>query len=166
MRIVKKLLDPSRPDAERLRRNEKMAMVHLMYAVTILDDLQTDLADRLGMIEDGQNLMADLSRGADRILDQLRVTIPENQRIGLENTSKDYIIRLTPASTPSETNVIMTKDEYRNLVDCARAKCSDCIMDDSECEGCELFQLLTSILPIDDYHSMSLCPYNLGEWKN
>lgn len=166
MRIVKKLLDPSRPDAERLRRNEKMAMVHLMYAVTILDDLQIDLSDRLKMIDHGTDRMHNAAVCTEELLDLLRVTIPENQRIGLENTSKDYIIRLTPASTPSETNVIMTKDEYRNLVDCARAKCSDCVMDDSECEGCELYQLLTSILPLEDYHSMALCPYNLGEWKN
>ena len=166
MKIVKKLLDPSRPDAMRLRRDEKMAMLHMMYAVTIFEDLQKDIEDRLRMVPDGRNRMAEIAQAADRLLYEVRVTIPENQRMSLQNTAKDYEIRLTPKATPEENNVIMTKEEFRELVDCARTKCKDCTLDDHECEECELYRLLTSVLPMSDYHDGFLCVYNLGEWAN
>ena len=159
-------MEPSRPDAVRLRRNEKLAVLHLMYAVSVFEDLPQDLCDRIGMVRDGPERTQEIIDKSNSLLDELRVTIPENQRNSIQNTADDYIIRLTPNSSPGETNIILTKDEYRNLVDCARVKCRECILDDTECEGCELFQLLTTILPLNDYHSLNLCPYNLGEWKN
>ena len=78
----------------------------------------------------------------------------------------DYEMRLTPSATPSELNVIMAREEFRTLVDSAREKCRECVQDDTECEECGLYRLLTSIVPLDEYHSMNLCPYNLGRWKN
>ena len=164
--IVKKLLDPSRPDAVRLTRSEKMAFLHLMYAVTIFEDVAEDLPGRLGMIENGKERMLEIAKVADRILYELRITAPENQRIALQNVAKDYEIRLTPRATPSDSNVIMTKEEFRELVDASRAMCKECAYDDEECEGCKLYQLLTSILPLEDYHERLLCPYNLGKWAN
>jgi len=166
MRIVRKLLDPSRPDAVRLRRNERMAMIHLMYAVTILEDLVTDIDERLDMVENGKDRMDAVAKLADELLNEIRKTVPENQRIGIQNIADDYEIRLVPKATPGETNVIMAKEEFRKLVDCAKASCMECTFDDDECEQCGLFQLLTSILPLDDYHALNLCPYNLGKWKN
>ena len=36
-----------------------------------------------------------------------------------------------------------------------------------ECEEkCDLYKLLVCILPLDEYHSLHVCPYSLGEWKN
>ena len=166
MRIVKRLLDPSRPDAVRLRRTEKMAMLHLMYSVTILEDLLMDISERLDMVENGKSRMEVVAKQADELLNEIRKTVPENQRIGIQNIADDYEIRLVPKATPGETNVIMAKEEFRKLVDCAKVKCMECTLDDDECEQCGLFQLLTSILPLDDYHSMNLCGYNLGKWKN
>lgn len=166
MRVVKKLLYPSRPDAVRLRRTEKGAMLYLFHAVTTLDDLKKDLPDRLDMIQDGHERLNLIVAEADELLNDIRVTIPENQRRGLENVASDYQARLVPCATPGETNIVITYEEFRTLVDCARVACRDCTFDDNECEKCELYQLLTSILPMDDYHCMNLCPYNLGVWKN
>lgn len=166
MHVVRKLLDPSRPDAVRLRRNEKMSMLHLMYAVTILEDLQDEIPERLAMVNDGRGRLSRIAGFANALLNDIRVTIPENQRKGIQNTADDYVMRLTPKGTPCESSVIMSKDEFKELVDAARAKCAECTMDDEECEQCGLYKLLTSILPMDDYHSMNLCPYNLGRWKN
>lgn len=165
-RIVRKLLNPSRPDAEPLRRFEKMAMLHLMYAATILDELPVDIADRLNMVPDGISKLKHISELTDALLDELRVTIPENQRLNLQNTADDYEIRLTPKATPGKDNVLMMKEEFRTLVDASREKCMECTLDDNECSGCGLFKLLTSILPVDDYHARILCPYNLGKWGN
>lgn len=166
MKIVKKVLDPSRPDAVRLRRNEKMAMLCLMYAVTILEDLKDDMPERMKMVRNGEERLRVLTSGADELLNDLRVTVPMNQRIGIHNTAMDYEIRLTPKLTPSETNVVMTKEEFRNLVDFAREHCANCVEDNDECTDCELYQVLTSVLPLDGYDDSNLCPYNLARWGN
>ena len=166
MRITKEMLSPSRDDAVRLNRSEKTSMIVLAYVCTVLEDMQKDLADRLSMIENGQARMKELSEKADALLNELRVTIPLNQRMNLQNTAQEYEIRLSPKMTPYRTNVVMQKDEFKELVDHARSKCHDCTDSDEECEKCGLYQLLTVLLPLDDYHDGMLCPYNLGEWAN
>lgn len=166
MIVVKNFARDSRPDAVRLTRSEKMAMILLAHAATTLDDLQKDLSDRLGMVENGAERLKKLSHDVDELLNDVRVTVPENQRKHLQNTGFDYEMRIAPKAQPSVTNVLMEKEEFRMLTDCARAKCVDCTLDDNECEECKLFRLLTSILPMDDYHYSSLCPYNMAGWGN
>lgn len=166
MRITKEMLSPSREDAVRLNRSEKQSMIVLAYVATVFDDMQAELADRLQMVENGPQLMRILSEDAYHILNELRMTIPVNQRINLQNTACEYEIRLTPKATPSKTTVIMQKDEFKELVDFARTKCVDCTESDTECGKCKLFQLLTAVLPLEDYKGGMLCPYNLGEWAN
>ena len=165
MRITQNMIHPSRDDAVRLTRQEKMSMIVLAYVATCIDELQTELADRLKMIRQGEDRAHMLSTAVDELLNDLRLTIPINQRMNLQNTAMDFEIRLTPKMTPSKTSVVMQKDEFKELVDLARAKCRDCMDDDEECEKCKLFQLLTVLLPLDDYSGM-LCPYNMGEWAN
>ena len=166
MGITQTIADPSRADAVRLNRKEKMAMIVLAYAATVLEDIQADLADRLKMIDGGEEKLQSLSVGTDDLLRELRLTIPVNQRMSLQNTAKDFEIRLAPKATPSKTSVVMQKEEFKQLVDLARAECRDCMDDDKTCEKCNLYQLLTVILPLDDYHDGMLCPYNLGVWAN
>ena len=166
MTIVKKQIDRSRDDAVRLTRTEKMSMISLAHAATVLDELQEELKNRIGMIDCGEDRLRMLSRETDRLLHDLRLTIPENQRLGLQHTAMDYECRIVPKLTPSTTNVVMCKEEFRELVDSARTRCGECTMDDHECEKCPLYNVLTSVLPLDDYHNTYLCPYNLGEWGN
>ena len=166
MRIMKEMLEPSREDAVRLTRVEKMGMIVLAYAATVLDDIRTELKERLGTIPDGTERARQLSEDVDGLLNDLRMTIPENQRVNLEHTAQDFEMRLAPKATPSKTTIIMQKEEFRQLVDAARARCRECTENDESCGKCELYQLLTVLLPLDDYHSGLLCPYNLGEWKN
>ena len=166
MKLVSKMLEPSREDAVRITRTEKMGMIVLAYAATILDELRTEMAKRIAMIPDGQKRMDEISEKTDGILHELRLTVPEEQRMNLQNTAHEYEVRLTPKATPSKTCVVMGKEEFRTLVDAARAKCVECTMDDNECEACELYKLLTAVLPLDDYHNGMLCPYNCGEWGN
>lgn len=166
MRIVKEMLDPSRPDAVRLNRSEKMSMIILAYGATILEDLQTELADRIAMVDGGMELLKDAAEKVDKLLNEVRMTVPENQRINLQNTAQDFEIRLAPKATPYRTNIVMQKDEFKALVDFARTKCRDCTDDDEQCVKCKLYQLLTVVLPLEDYDGGMLCPYNLGEWAN
>jgi hypothetical protein len=157
---------PSREDAVRLTRSEKLAMTALAYAVQIMDDLQTEIGPRLEMVEDGKERMRELAEKSDAMLNDLRLTVPLNQRKNLSHTALEYEIRTVPKATPSKTSVVMHKEEFRELVDFARSKCVDCVDNDEECEKCGLFQLLTVVLPLENYHSQYLCPYNMGEWKN
>lgn len=166
MLIVKKVRDPSNDDAVRLTRNEKMDMILLSYAATVLDDLSKEMADRISMVQDGPDRIQELSVKSEQLLHDIRKTVPMNQRQQLENTATDFEMRLTPKATPSTTSVVMQKEEFRSLVDFARATCKECTFDDEECETCGLFQLLTVILPLEDYHDRMLCPYNLGKWGN
>lgn len=165
VKIVKEMLEPSRDDAVRITRTEKMSMLVLAYAATILEDLKADIEERLEMVENGTDRLNELSEKTDALLHDLRMTIPINQRLNLQNTASDFEIRLVPKFTPGMVNVIMQKEEFRELVDIAREKCRDCTEDDRACEKCRLFQLLTVILPLNDYSGM-LCPYNMGEWAN
>ena len=164
--IVKKSMDPSREDAYRMTRREKQAMIMLAHSATVLDDLQKELSDRLAMIPDGMERMHKLAHESDDVLHEVRLTIPMEQRKSLENTCMDYEMRITPKHTPSVTNVVMEKEEFRALVDFARTKCTDCTEDDESCNKCGLFRVLTSVLPLDDYHHQYLCPYNMGRWGN
>lgn len=166
MRITKEMLSPSREDAVRLNRSEKMGMITLAYIATCLEDMQTEMADRFGMIENGQERLKDVSDEVNRLLNELRLTIPLNQRMNLQNTAQEYEIRLTPRATPSKTVVTMGKDEFKEMVDYARSMCMDCMLNEKECEKCNLFQMLTVLLPLDDYKNGMLCPYNLGVWAN
>lgn len=166
MMITKTMIAPSRDDAVRLNRSEKISMIVLAYAATILDDLQKEIGSRLEMIPDGKERLAEMTRKTDELLNDLRLTVPINQRLNLQNTALDYEIRLVPRATPSETSVVMRKEEFKDLVDIARTKCRECTDDTDACKNCQLYQLLTVLLPLDDYDGTFLCPYNLGEWAN
>ena len=168
MQMKQQLINPSRDDAIRLTRTEKIAMMWLYQAATVLCELQNGLSDeRIDMVENGRERLEKLSKEVEQLVDDLRVTIPENQRMNIHNTSLDCEMRLTPKATPSAVSVVIQKEEFRSLVDFARIQCLTCTESDTECEKkCDLYKLLTVILPLDNYHSTYLCPYNLGEWKN
>lgn len=157
---------PSRSDAMRLRRSEKIAMMWMYQVGTVLEEVPKDLEERLEMIENGKERVKKLQEDSEALIEELRVTIPEAQRVNLHHTAQDYEMRMLPKATPSKNSVVLQKEEYRTLVDFARAKCHDCSEDDIDCEKCPLYQILTVIQPIEDYHLLFLCPYNLGEWKN
>lgn len=163
--IHEKPLEPSREDAVHATRQEKMSIICLSYAATVLDDLKDEIPDRIGMIENGELRRQWLSNELDQFLDDIRKTVPMNQRLNMQNTAKDYEMRLAPRAAPYYSNVIMQAEEFRTLVDAARIKCRECTEDDEECVNCKLFRLLSAIMPMEDYHMMTLCPYNLGEWR-
>lgn len=165
LHIVKKQLLPSREDAVRMTRNERFAMLWFGNAVSTLEELKTDIAQRLEMIPDGQERLEKLYTETDDLMNEVLETIPMNQRTSLENTKHDYDVRIAPKLSRFSTNILMTYDEFKALVDIARTKCRECTEDDRTCSGCQLYNLLTSILPLDDYSGL-LCPYNMGEWAN
>jgi len=163
-------VNKSREDAVKLTRREQMCMTFLMNAASALAEAKDDMKDRLGMIDGGQDMMDTLVDGSMKLLTEVRMTIPEHQRTHLANTARDYEMRLVPKFTPSKTNVIVQKEEFRKLVDAAQRRCLECADTYEEAEkGCDLFRLLTTILPLDDYSVLKpwdRCPYDQAEWGN
>ena len=74
--------------------------------------------------------------------------------------------RMVPKMTPSKTTVLVQKEEFRQLVDAAQVKCSECTDDSEQCKACGLFKLLKIVVPLESYEGTFLCPYNLAGWEN
>ena len=60
----------------------------------------------------------------------------------------------------------ITKEQAKDLMDCARWQCHDCVNSGEEARGCRLYKLLESTTPADDYGDGMVCPYALAEWKD
>jgi len=157
---------PSRDDARNLTRTEKMLVTFLTNTVSALAETKDGLTERIAMIDGGQEMLDKLVADSLDLLEQVRLTIPEDQRRSLVRTAKDYEIRLTPKFTPASHNVVVEKEDFRKLVDAAQVKCRECIDDCDECRKCGLFKLLAVVLPLDSYEGTMLCPYNMAEWAN
>lgn len=152
-------------DEKRLRYGERETMIYLMNLVSSMAYAKDDIKERLTMIPEGSERMQKTLDMFSELLSDLLLTIPVNQCIGLKHTSEDYSLRAVPKITPKPTNVLMTRDEAKTLIDCAReGRCSSCVMDGNECRKCKLEQAFESITPLKDY-GMALCPYNLAEWE-
>lgn len=157
---------PSREDAWLVTRGEKLSILFLMNTVSAMMDSREELKDRISRIDGGQEMMNAMCDTSERLLTEIRRTIPTDQRHNINNVSKDMEMRMVPKATPSKTTVLIQKEEFRTLVDAAQVKCSDCTDDNVECRKCKLFRLLTVILPMDRYDDSFLCPYNARDWEN
>lgn len=138
----------------------------LMNTVSAMLDFKKDLSDRLDRIDNGHELMDTMCDCALKVLEEVRRTIPENQRVSVNNITKDMEMRMVPKMTPSKINVIMPSDELRELVDAAQVRCRDCVEDGEECKSCGLYRVLTSVVPLEKHGETMLCPYNMAEWEN
>ena len=157
---------PSRDDAWDLTRNEKSSLMFLMNAASAWNEAKIDLESRASKIDGGMELLNRIAEDSVKLLTELRMTVPERQRNSLANTAQDYEMRLVPKFTPSSHNVLLQKEDFRALVDAAQEKCGNCAeMNEDSCK-CKLFNLLQVVLPLDDYHTTFLCPYNRAEWEN
>lgn len=157
---------PSRKDAWDVTRQEKMSILFLMNTVSAMIDSRDELNDRVSRIDGGAELMDTMVDSADKLLTEIRRTIPEDQRVSINNVSKDMEMRMVPKMTPSKTTVLIQKEDFRQLVDAAQVKCRDCTDDSEQCRECGLFKLLKIVVPLERYDGTFLCPYNLAGWEN
>ena len=156
---------PSRPDAYPMKRAEKEEMLFFMNAVSILQHARENLTERLSKVENGQITADMLAEESLKLLEELRLTIPEKQRQNLHNMGLDLKMQLVPKLTAGGTTSVVPHDDFKELTEAAKIKCRECTMDNEECEECKLFQLFTAILPLNRYDGLYLCPYNLAVWK-
>ena len=159
-------VNPSREDAWPVTRSEKLSILFLMNTVSAMMDSREELKDRVSRINGGPEMMETMCEVSERLLTEIRMTIPTAQRHNINNISKDMEMRMVPKATPSKTMVLMQKEEFRELVDAAQEKCLLCTDDSEECKACKLYQILTVVLPLDRYEAGNLCPYNMAGWEN
>jgi len=164
--MAEQFVHPSREDAWDMTRREKSSLIFLMNATSAWVEAKDDLAERLTHIDGGPELMQTLVDGLIKLLTEIRMTIPVRQRTSLANTAKDYEMRMVPKMTPSKTNVVVEKEDFRELVNAAQVKCTECAELNENKKTCELFRLLQVVLPLDAYDTTFLCPYNRAEWEN
>lgn len=157
---------PSREDAWDVTRPEKLSILFLMNTVSSMMDSREELRDRVSRIENGPEMMDTMCEVSEKLLTEIRRTIPEKQRHSINNISKDMEMRMTPKSTPHKTMVLIDKEDFRTLIDAAQIKCRECTDDNEECKKCGLYQLLLVNLPLDRYDGTFLCPYNARDWEN
>ena len=122
---------PSRDDAWDVTRPEKLSILFLMNTVSSMMDSREELRDRVSRIDGGTEMMDTMCEVSEKLLTEIRRTIPEKQRHNINNISKDMEMRMVPKATPSKTMVLMQKEEFRELVDAAQEKCLLCTDDKS-----------------------------------
>ena len=152
-------------DCERLNRTEMTAVRMMLAALSTAAYAKEDLKDRLECVPDGNKRMRMAVGGLRAICDDLIGTISRSQCKQIYGTMKDFEMRLLPKLTPGSTSIIMTKEQGKELLDCARWKCNDCVENGESCRQCKLYQLLEATTPLDDYGNGLVCPYALAEWE-
>lgn len=110
-------------DCERLMRSELTAVRMLLAALSTAAYAQEDLQARLESVPYGKQRMR-LAVGSLRaICDDVIGTISKSQCKQIYGTMRDFEMRLLPKLTPGSTNIIMTKEQGKELLDCARWAC-------------------------------------------
>lgn len=153
-------------EKQRLYRSEKVPMMMLMGMVSSMTYMQEDLKDRLEMVADGPERMKQVLKDASALLQDVRETIPDNQRGNLARTALEYEIRMVPKLTPRRNNIVVEKEDLRVLVEGAQeARCTACVLDGKESRGCRLERALENVIPVNGYDG-ELCSYNMAPWEN
>ena len=151
-------------DRIRLNRAERDYMELLIHAELIVKSGLVDLSERLSVVPEGKARMADVHNRLDCLFKDIAGTIPEKQRRGLLNYTKDTRMQIVPKLTPSETYVTIYKQDAEELVDAAMEKCLSCTELNDECRDCKVRNILEVVVPLNRYDGL-LCPYSRAEWE-
>lgn len=140
----------------------------LKRATAFISDLlymKDDLAPRLQLVEDGPQRMNKVLDDISGLVKDVLATGPESQKKQLSNTIKDYKIELVPKLAPGSSNVLMTKEQAKKLIDIAQEKCKSCVEGSEDAKRCALYQVLEITALTDSYDSL-LCPYSRATWAD
>jgi hypothetical protein len=150
---------------ERLHRNEYTGLKMLLAFVSISAYAREDLQKRLECVPHGKERMNMAVGGLRSVCNDLIGTVSRAQCRQIMGTMRDYDVRLIPKLTPGSTNIIMTREAGKELIDLAREKCHGCTEDGDSCRKCRLYKILEGTTPLDSYGSGLICPYSLAEWE-
>ena len=152
-------------DCERLNRVEMQAVRMMLAALSTAAYAKDDLKERLECVPDGNKRFRLALGGLRAVCDDVIGTVSRSQCKQIYGTMNDFEMRLLPKMTPGTTNIIMTKDQGKDLLECARWKCHDCVEDGEACRQCKLYKLLEATTPMDSYGDGLICPYALAKWE-
>lgn len=152
-------------ECERVTRQEMNACKMLTTLVSVTTYAKDDLKKRLETIPDGHQRMDEALENIDSILRDICGTINIRQAKQLLNAAKELEVRLVPRYSPDHTAVQLNKEEYKQLIDCAREKCKFCTEDGDSCRNCQLYGILIERIPLENYDDGITCPYAYTEWE-
>ena len=153
-------------DCERLNSTEMRAIRWSLTAVNSIAYAERDLANRLECIPNGKVRWRLMLGQLRALCNDLIGTTPNKQVKTIRNTLNDMEIRLVPKFTTFDNRVVLDASDVGALVTLAKeTACTSCIKTDSECRACELYKILESAAPLDDYGDGGLCPYNMLTWE-
>ena len=149
--------------SERLTRSELNATYRLAACLSELNYTKDDCKNVLERIESADQLNTVIENMSD-ILRKIVMAAPDNQQRQIRNLINDYKVEIVPRLKPSNPNVLMTKEQAKNLIELAQERCHGCVESGKNIEKCALFKLLETLLPLDSYDTF-VCPYALAEWE-
>ena len=150
---------------ERLTRNEMAAIRMVLILASEMSYAKDDLAKRLDIVPDGKSRMDNVLEETLSLFKDLLGTVSDKQRKTLKNSAMDYEIRLVPKMSPESSSIAVSKTDLTNLIDCAKERCKYCTLDGNDARRCELYKILETIIPLDDYSMDIACPYAFTEWS-
>ena len=123
-------------ECERLNRTEMNAMRWCLAAINSVAYAQDDLAKRLECIPNGK-------------------------------VRWRLMLGMVPKFTPKTDRVNMGIEQLSWLVNAARKDtCMSCIRNGDECRTCDLYKILESIAPREDWGPSTMCPYYNDDWMD
>ena len=152
-------------ECERMTRNEMNAFKMLTVSVSEINHAKEFLARLIGIVPDGNERFDQLMTLANEFFEDMIGTVHSKQAKNLLNAVQDNEIRLMPKMAPRDLVIPVRKEEYQDMIDCAREKCKFCTEDGKTCERCKLYGLLVSQVPLEDYGDGISCPYAYQEWE-
>lgn len=150
---------------ERLNATEMRAVRWMLAALNSCVYAQKDLDNRLECIPSGKSRFRLMLGHLRAITNDMIGTTPKKQCRQIWNTMADMELRLVPKYTPNANKCIIDVADLSYLVSLAKNDmCTTCIRTGEECRKCELYKILESISPLNDWGSGALCPYNVADW--
>ena len=151
-------------ECERLTRSE-MKDVRMIFALSSeLMYAREDLKKRMEQVPDGYERLVRVSDDILHLFQDILGTVCDRQRKQLQNAAKDMHFTLIPKFDLSGNKLMISLAEMRELTNCAREKCLNCVEDGQQAKKCRLYKWLETNVPLDDYGDDLLCPYATIDW--
>ncbi|MBR3333144.1 MAG: hypothetical protein IKG23_02530 [Clostridia bacterium] len=148
-------------DRERMTRSQINALIWLINVVACTACLEEDFGTRLDCIPYGRRRVRMTLGQLRAIIEDLKGTITADQMRRIQNSCRDYMMRLVPKQMPKGDVLALDRKHAKLLVDAAQeSRCLGCVLDAKECRSCEMYKILVAYLPLDDYSGEN-CPYGM-----
>lgn len=152
-------------ECKRLNRTEMAGARWSLAALSSLVYAQDDLKERLKMIPDGTERWSGMVETLRSLMNDVLGTVPRRQCVTIKNVMNDMDLRMVPRYTPKANRVSMGEEDLSYLVDHAKTDiCTACTLNGDECRTCELYRILESIAPQQDWGDSTVCPYMREDW--